>query len=256
MTRIAMIGSSHTAALRMAWDALRASDKPAEVSFFVAPGGIYNTLTMEDDHKFGLHGDDPAQAEARAMVEKLNGTLTINVSTHDHVVLVGQPFNSIDLLELLSQADVDGIRDTGADHLVSRPAFEALVGARVADMLPASWWRNRTDTQVTVVTRPRPSEGTLGNRRLAGLQRDPAGLGAALDWCSARARAEMEPMGIGLVDQPAITFADNGLTRAEFSRGSARLNDRAHGDDDKAHMNADFGALQWREILDVLGLQK
>ncbi|WP_428928178.1 hypothetical protein [Marinibacterium sp. SX1] len=257
MSRAVMIGSSHTAALRMAWDAMTPEDRPFDLDFLVAPAGIFAELSMQDGHVFGLHDPDLLPTKARVSLERLNGSLTVDVASYDWVILVGHAFTDMGLLSLLEHADVDGLRAVGADQIVSRPAFDALLTASIARALPDPCWHNRTDTRVCVVQRPRQSEAALeASRKLAALNRDSTGLGEALDYCTAAATRALEPLGLALIDQPAETIGARGLTRAEFSRGSIKLNERTHDDDDNAHMNPDYGALQWREILETLGLQK
>lgn len=255
MTRLLVIGNSHTGALKEGWPAVAPDFPGVKLSFFVAPQPSFRACRREGTG-FGLPADcDP---HARRIVEKLNGTDRIDLAGFDAVAWGGFPWSLPRVADILVTYDIDGLRDSDAPRRMSQAAFRAACDDIARDSLPPEPWRN-TLPPLFVITRPVPSEALLDEghkptkwRRALRGGRSIAPALAVFAEAVGRALGEI---GIGYVPPPRDTIGPLGLTPARFARGSSRLaSGHAHDEDDIGHMNGDYGALVLRDLMTRIGV--
>lgn len=251
MSRTILIGNSHTAALKAAWDDGAGKFPGEEVIFFAAPGLTFRLLRLSGDRVFGLSREAAAaDAASRDTVERINGRMNIDLTSGDAVVWAGYQWPQHTIAKLLAGFDIDGLREIGAARRLSRPAFDALIDELAADILPGPEWRGWPAPPLAIALKPLPSALITRNRPKgpwATLAKRPEGTPEAFAIFFARLAARLGEMGIELVTPPQAALLPSCLTRAEFSRDSRRLrHDEPHPDTDSTHMNSQYGAL-WFE---------
>ncbi|MCB1389397.1 MAG: hypothetical protein KDK12_09725 [Rhodobacteraceae bacterium] len=244
MTRVAVIGNSHVGALKLAWRRFADSRADITLRFFASFGDTYRKLRLDEHRHYGALDADRFAEDELDSLRQLNRRLTINLRSFDVVVNVGAPaFQVHDLPTLVQRTDIDGLAEIGAPLLLSHACYEAFLADLVAEALPGPEWRNWEETRLLMVPPPRYAEIAL-----PADDPEPARQRAAKARLDALLTQAMDGIGARYVPQPDETLADNGLTQRRFNRGAvgARVNRTR---DDPTHMNEDYGALQWREIL-------
>lgn len=256
MTKLCLIGNSHLAAVRWAWDNIAGQHPAIEADFFSqhTENLVHASLTPEGHL-------DAGPEPFRGVLAAQKGVVTpqaIDLSGYDAVVLVGlafgpriavQPYRRFTFMGL-KRRDTQAIsrdqymtavrraaRETSAVHLA------ALLAGRhrlllVPCALPGE--RGRADLEFK----------SLDAFRMA----EEADDGAALMALYGAYCAELEKTGVTMVFQPPETVTSGLWTFDTFNKdvvytraGSVRP------DNDYYHMNADYGALVWREVIAALG---
>lgn len=258
MTRLAIIGNSHVGALKRAWDASTPRPEGFEVSFFGIPDKQQRYFHLDLDLVYRLRPNMGARTAAvAAMAEKINGATSLDVSGMDAVVLCGAPTFQRQFSEILATYDVDGYRAAGAARRMSRAAFEAVCDDFGAAILPSPrWLRAAAIPRRAVLPRPLPAEGAATSaipdyafwRVLAAR---PDGARAMVERLFTGMATAHAKHGIDLLRQPAATIEPSGLTAGIYTHGSTRLRaEERHPEEDISHMNARYGALCLRMVLD------
>lgn len=254
MTRLAVIGNSHVAAFREGWALVAAEHPGTTLAFFALPNAHLGRLALDAERRLSL--PEASEARLREAAMAINGRLSIELGSADHVLWVGYywPFEA--LAKLTAEFSIDGLRETGgAPRALSRPAFDAVCDGLAEAVLPGAAWRGWVAPGLTVNARALPAETCLGDARPAlrywrAAARAPEGVGAVAGTFLDRFERQLGAQGIGLLRQPQETLAASGLTAAGFSRGSHRLmSGAAHPESDHLHMNARYGALCLRRLL-------
>jgi len=257
MTRVAIIGTSHVAALKMGWDKVADQWPGTEVTFFAAPGKAARTQKLKG-RVYGYHRAKPAPDE---IIFGYDGGRTIDLAAFDHVLRVGDTLGEADLSDLLSRYAVDGISDEVKPLRMSRAAFDMACAALARASLPNPPWHDWDAPRLTFLARPTPSTKCL---RIDSDRYDPwRDLAArpneylvAREIYYAHLTQEMAKRRIGLLRQPDETIAPCGLTDERFGDGAAgMIEGKALPDEDCVHMNAEYGALALRAYLAPLTAQ-
>lgn len=256
-TRLTIVGNSHVAALKRAWDAMESRPAEIDLRFFASPDRYLRHFRLGHDLVFRL----PAvAAKQRPLIARsarqVNGATEIDLSGSDAVVLYGGVLFQCEFAEIIATYDVDGYRAAGAPRRMSRAAFEAVCDDLAEAALPRAFWLRGDIARFAVFPRPLPSEGaaTAGGERTAPW-RDvavrPEGARAMVERLFVALGAAHARRGIDFLRQPASTLEPSGMTSAVYSRDSHRLiPGEKHSDDDVTHMNARYGALCLATILD------
>ncbi len=257
MTRMAIVGTSHTVALARAWKSVPDAEKTVDIQFFAAPSPYFDHLTLNSDQMFGLFEPNALPAKDIERFEQINKRRSIDLAHMDHVVVVGYGFHPMHLISILLASDVDGLRESNAKSRISRPAFDANLHDYIQAIAPKPFWQNLTGATLSFVAMPRFSETVVEySKDLVRLKENPTGVIKVQTLAEDRLEAALLSSGYKLIRQPHATISEIGLTRAEYSLASLADHDRTPLIDEFAHMTPDFGALQMQEILEVLDLQK
>ncbi len=257
MTCVAIVGTSHVAALKQGWAQAAPRWPGVSARFFGVLGRQFARLRLDRDLRLGA-GDRPKFAGS---IARINGTDHIELGGADAVLRVGLDNRRLALLRILGDMDVDGLRETGAPRRMTLPAFRAIAAALAEESVPAKAWRGWSGPRLFVALTPMPTPERLADQKnridpAGRIAADPAGVRAAVEIFDDAFEAALAPHGVSLLRQPAETLGPDGFTLPSFSRGSRRIaNDAPHEDGDHLHMNGDYGALCLDAFLAALSAQ-
>lgn len=256
MTRLAIIGNSHVGAIKRAWD-VAPRPEGIELAFFALPQIHLRQFRLNRKLlRFAAGPDASAREDFMRMVTQVNGAPSIDLGGFDAVMLYGGTTLQAEIVRLMNDYDIDGLRAAGAPRRMSRPAFDAVLAGLAEISLPRPFWRGTRIPRFAVFPRPIPSAGatTSDSPHFSGWARiaaRPDGAREIFDLHFAAMAAAHARKGIDFLRQPAATLEPNGLTNAIFTKGSTRLRaNRPHPATDFGHMNARYGALCLERIFD------
>lgn len=240
MTRIAIIGSSHVAALKLAWDDLQHAYPDLEVDFFSMARGKFEQAYLRPDRSFGL----PKHLRARLDLPK-NARRLLDLSTFDHVWHVGswqiRPNGFNQIIQLFN---IDGLPATTHLHWMSQATYRACLDAFVQAALPTTDWHHWDSPKVWYSGFPR--RNAHQSTRTLFQEVDLRNHKACWDDAEALFDTHMTAAGITWVPQPKETLDAYGFTMQHFGTDKP---DPSGDKVDIAHMNASFGALMWDAFL-------
>lgn len=254
--RIIVLGNSHVAALKVAWDGMAADHPGIDLDFFAAPGLHFRKFKLLDGLRFGL----PAEARGPDEVLDISGRAVIDLASADHVVLAGWLWPMNDLADLMRDFDIDGLREVGAPRALSRAAFDAVCQGFAVRLSPGPEWRNWTRPRLVLLPAPMRSSDCLRSattrfQAMKALGQDGTGGRDVICSFMDTLAQTLRGIGIDLVAQPPETLLPSGFTDPCYSRGSRSIIDAASKrTDDFTHLNDVFGRLHLSEVLERLGL--
>lgn len=234
--RIALIGNSHAAAWKSAWDEVAQDWPDTAITFFAArtqPPVDITQLKPRDGKLVAAH---PRLAEALANTS--GGLSAIDPSAYDAVLLVGFLPRVIAVPPISPHSEA--VR-TATYESAARGTPLARMMHRIRQVAP--------NAPTFAAAYPMEACGPEDARPASALYE------AAATEMAARVHA---PLGATLLPQPTRTILANRWTDPAYSRGSVRLADRPgggqtkHPDDDRQHMNADYGKLALAEAIPVI----
>ena len=257
--RLCMIGNSHVAALRQGWD-LAAPEFPG-IDATIFGQHARGLITAAVSEQGGLStrtgpflsfraGDPPARAPVIALPD------------YDAFVLVGCDFGSQAVFHTYMAYHFSGLKSRQGRAL-SREVFKRVALKRLLDsaaFLLTGLIENTVQKPILVMPMPLPAESGYDDPDMPHMApyRDARQLGDFTkllaiyhDIC-----AELSGQGLAQVHQPPDTLVDGLATRDELCRGSVRLRPDTgspHPANDYFHMNAQYGAIMWREAVKALG---
>jgi hypothetical protein len=257
MTRILILGNSHAAAFKHAWETIAPEHPRVRISFFVLPGTEFQTLKLNPNRRiFGAVSGATTSKESLERLREFYGRHYVSLEDFDHVLVIGRQHGMLEILSMLLKNDISGLRSVGAGQLLSLEAFTAFRKDITTQHLPELAWSVLRDIKITFQAMPRYSETVetaAPERRwesqiAAPLLRQPDGVAQALDGLAADHRALLAEKGITFLQQPAETLTPSGFTRAQYSVNAHNILGHEVGVD-YLHMNADFGAACLRAFL-------
>lgn len=225
--RIAVIGSSHVAAIKAAAPEIADTYPDVELTFFALPGGVFRRATLRD----GIISAASLDAVETALVTKINGNTALHVDGYDHLWVVGDRFGFGQVLQLYSRHDppdgrIDQIVENHVARLFSQFGF---------------------DDRLTFSPAPYPAlqakvPGPKQELRLARILHHPDGAAVLARFEKAISIA-LTAKGYGAVLQPAATRALIFTTDDRFLYKAATLAAGPQSGSDLRHMNAAYGRL-------------
>lgn len=245
MTRLLVLGNSHSGALRMAKDGFAQRHPDVETAFFAAPGAQFLRGRTGPD---GIWRPFMANDDQRATVMAINGSDACDLSGFDAILVVGYRFPPSILAEILLEHEVMGLpfRDAGSPaRRLSRGFVEKTADAVIEAAAQQIERRIGTAHPFILTDAPYPSDkvGTRGDevgRVMASLQTHPAAAELIALWTERVAKA-VTARGWGFLPQPEHTFSGPAATRAEYAEAPAHGDGTTSSLVDHRHMNADFG---------------
>ncbi len=264
--KIMLTGSSHAAAVYSGWKAVQADYPGVEIEMFAFPVYAAQHLERRKNGTYGIFAKDALKDRVRDGLIKAYGSLTRNLNDFSHVIVAGQQLGNMQCLALLASAGVQGLRQVppGAGALLSRPAWKAFCRKSAENSRPAGCFNEFEGSVPIILGRPIRAEtivdGDEGDIRdiAQKLKRSPDGVREAMALCFDAARETYSDAGIALFPQPVETLGRFGFSDTSFNRGSVNIRSTVvKGDahkptDDDAHMNAAYGAIVIRQVLDQL----
>jgi hypothetical protein len=221
--KICVIGNSHVACLRAAWDGLEAQYSEHTLTFFAGPMLTIAELSL-DESSGQLVPTSEALTESLQMTS--GGAESIALKAYDFFLLVGMGFHLPMIPKGYSRAVREGI---------AKDTFGETPSARVAAMT-----RLGSEAPIFIVPVPLPIHADGSASPLTTLPpRDVAALCS-----SAHASSRLR-----FIAQPAATLEGEWFTQAKFLKDAPRLAHtprkvgKAFGEKNLVHMNADYGAI-------------
>lgn len=243
--KIAVVGTSHVAMIKLGWDLIRAGLPEIEMAFFSSPGKSARTRKLIN-MVFGYHSVVPQPDE----IVIGHDARTIDLGAQDAVLQVGYVTGEVELATLLDRFAIDGLPATVEKPFrLSRPAFDAFCANLAQQYLPSPEWRGWTGPRLTLQPHPNPDERCMTSprekfQRWQTLATNAETFRVAREIYLDHFETALGQHGIALLRQPAETFAPNGLTLTSYGKGAMDLHKNVPLDeDDYVHMNADFGLL-------------
>jgi hypothetical protein len=227
--KLCMIGNSHLACLKQAWD--EAPRPGLEPGFFGAPRDLLKTLVLEN----GRIGS-PDRAVRAILAGVSGGADTLDPRAWDGFVLVGLALHVIPPV----QADrLDGRLSAAVQQATLRARFARTAMAHVLGLL-----RQVTDRPAWLLPTPLPRPPAPGAAK--PLPPDVAGHAAGLT----RLRQALETGPTRLLGQPPDTILHDRWTRPDYGERAIGLMPDETGSfvkppEDRTHMNAAFGRRLW-----------
>lgn len=254
MRRLLITGTSHVAALRAAWDNLPQQPHGLEVAFLAANATEFPFFTLNAAGVFGLHDESQRSAGQVKLARDFSGLLLRRIADFSHVLIVGHNFRQSSVMRMLQAYRVDGLRETVAPlPRLSQQAYSAFSLALallecperlISDLAPLC--------KLGVVPAPRRSEAILTDATAKPwfglIASDPSGIRAALNLTDIVVAQACAERGATFFAPPESCLTPAGFTMPEYSRGYVRLSGTTEVD--HTHMNADYGAIRLRAIVD------
>lgn len=224
--RICVLGNSHVGALRRGWGALKAEHFDVQPVFFASPGRSLRGLQRQDARLVPML---PGVAKYLSLTS--GGFSEIALGEFDAFVLVGMAF-------LMPQLDC---RHTSAVlSATCQDAWATSISAELVSLI-----RESSGAPVLVAHNPLPAA------------RQPNPYLRPLTYAATMEVMQdcVVPPAVQLLPQVSETRTADWLTGPNFLDGATTLLGEGLADDNATHMNARFGELQWRALLERLQLQ-
>lgn len=257
--KIAIIGPSHVAALKMASQAVLVDYPDFEISFFAAPGPLFRKMDLDPVNRvFGAIHEGNLTGQEISLLRKLNKADRITLDGFDAIVLAGHDIKEKLNARILTRFAIDGTNHSKPSRRLSMPAYRAMLAEAVEQALPKQGWWNWQGARVFATPAPRIAENCVEvkSRTVAswvplvqcGLTQ-PQIFNVYMD----ALRGGFAKVGITFVPNPDETYGKHGLTKAEYARSAVYIRPGEHrADFDAKHMNAEFGALCLRNLFHVI----
>jgi len=247
---LCVLGNSHTAAIKHAWE--RQPPRVAdgfEMQFFAAAQKQLDKLAFKD-------GQFEAGSEQlrRKFFQTSSSHAPVDIAAYDGFLLVGLGFD-IDVTNWGGSVSTpEEARWEEVRELVSDACFREIARYRLLGTLAVRFARDirrASRAPMLLAAVPFPSELAMNTKRAQKLPqlREDGYLGPFIARCKDAAEELMAEMDCGIVWQDASTLARPGFTRKEFNVNGAVFSERGDDPDDLEHMNADFGLLTLNNVL-------
>lgn len=239
--RVAVIGSSHVAAIKSGWDEISADHPDQDVGFLAIGGHKFSAAVLDADMIFGL----PEEMRRDTSIAKFSRG-QLDLRNFDHVWHVGiwqAPLVAVNAL--IFDNDIDGFEGDSLRHRLSRAAFDAVIDDLTRRAVPSGAWRNWPAPQLWFSSAPHRNALILKQKRLQN--RELRNHGPVWDTVDAALAVRMTEAGIRHIPQPADTLDAHRFTQAGY--GTARKK-AGTGDVDVQNMNAAFGRRMWAAFLE------
>jgi hypothetical protein len=222
VTRVCVIGNSHAACFKLAWDTLQDRYPNETLTFFAARGFRIAALEPRDGQLFPT-----SEQLLRTVTHTSGGRRTIDPNAYDVLLIIGLNAGYPQTFGHYSYAVA---RQALLDQTPSSMAVDLIQKVRQVSDIP-----------ILLAHQPLPRHDEN-----AGGQTDPEPYRRII---KALNDEILRDQGAILLEQPASTRTHCFFTRPEFAVGSKRLDigDQwsydAHREDQRTHMNANYGAI-------------
>lgn len=247
--RVLITGSSHVAAVKQGWElTCEEGTPPVSVDFLAAPGPIFKEFERRPNGRFGLFkspGELGLSERVHRVIRDVNGRPFRKPSEFTHSVVVGYRSGVEDMLRMIGEAGVDGIRPTPKGGVtLSQPAFEAFSRDFARRSLPIALRDMLGETVFAVCSLPLRAETAerKGAIEITKRRAAPEGCRELIGRYFEIAAEIFAENGVTLLPQPLDTLTPFGTTDLRYNRGSEHLDD-AKDYDDPVHMNGDYGKI-------------
>lgn len=231
--KICVLGNSHIAALKIGWDELAPITPAFDLRFFGSPRATLDALAVEGNE---LVPTDPGLAKNLEYTS--GGQRRIVIGAYDAFLVHGLLFRLGRLDARLSNAVSKATRGD---------SYRLSLNFRIAMMI-----RSLTDAPIFI-----------GHYPLTATTADPPRDSMEQSYAEVInfLNSAFSDDRLTFVNQPSATIDGGWATKAEYSKGSLRLetsetrNRVAHPDTDVSHMNGKFGELYLQEFFRLASLK-
>ncbi len=258
MKNILLLGDSHLATIKLAYDAAHTNYPETSVSFLGLRGKHINALNIHNGKLWVQN------AAARKMIfsNRASPVIPLDLAEFDQFALFGMGLNVFRIVQMYKnyRSDEHRFQDEQA-FVVSRECFgrasdgylRMSKAVRLGELLATQLRK-----PVFLCPQPMPTKSLLQGEEFSHLS---LGVKAGDEDSLARSFQDFATTykfeNIELLPQPPETLHSSMFTQEVFSHGSVRLTkefDRTHPGDDHAHMNAAYGALVLKNLFARAGL--
>lgn len=258
MTKLCLIGNSHLAAIKLAWDdvAQQPHYRHMEMDFFSSPQNSIGELAYSDNR---LMPTTPAMKKMLMLTS--GGKESIDLAGYDCFLLYGLTLNAKNLYMLLQKHMPFSFNIANGAQCISRHLFSEVVFYRMQSFLAITMARRLTgytSRPIYSCLAPHPAEKIRHTDTPVWSQIEGEDnfrmMADTLDQGIARTNGH----GFTLFRQPDHTVVDSIFTANEFStdapRGLYKNFENGYSEDDTLHMNKNYGRALLDHALAVMGI--
>lgn len=261
MNRVLLIGNSHAAAFKTGWTQIFDEYPDTEMDFFVFQGAMFWNFQFDPVSKdFGVLASGDIKKRFLDMIVKLNGTISVNMSDYDQILVVGHQNGFRETLKLVYDFSLDGLRENESGPYLSEHALQAFIDDLACKNIPK--WQFEALCPKPVVYFPAPrladsleddTSALAKHQHGKALVKDPRGLPEALEMLDSAYANILSKKGFFYQTQPPESLGVSGLTRGDLCVGASGHRDgEAFKEGDRSHMNAEYGAICLRKYFATL----
>lgn len=244
MTRLLILGNSHSGALKNGDAAFRRAYPGVVTGYFAAPGSMFLRGRVDDAGRFSTQETSEA---ANKTLMQMNGALECDLNDWDEVLVIGHRMRFTSVAGLLNRHDLlEGSR-TGKDQAVSWGLITAVVQAQIDDSLRTICSRFPVSPHITFFAGPFVASSIVARAPSYALAQTVVehlghpDLPEIFDWWVTQYEAAVTTAGFGFLRQPPDTLDGPGLTQPRYAIPTAADGTPSPLQNDHRHMNGDFG---------------
>ncbi|MCU0825938.1 MAG: hypothetical protein MUE52_00680 [Tabrizicola sp.] len=244
MTRLLILGNSHTGALRRGDDAFLRAYPGVQTGYFAAPGTLFLRGQVDEAGRFSTLA--ATEATRKTLID-MNGALDCDLNDWDQVLVIGHRLRFTSVAGLLNRHDLlEGSR-TGKGQAISWALVMATVQAQIEDFLRTIRGKFPVSPNITFFAGPFVASSIVERAPSYALAQTVVehlghpDLAEIYDWWVDQCEAAVTGVGFGFLRQPDSTLDGPGLTHPRFAVPKASDGTPAPAPIDHRHMNGDFG---------------
>jgi hypothetical protein len=238
--KVLVLGTSHSASVRMSADWIKRAYPDLEVDYFSLPGAVHARSLMIGS----TFGPTPSDAYGCKMSQKWNDGLTVDLAPYAQIFHVGERFTMLSVARLMADFDILETDERSLRPVMSLSAARALIGTAVYDCVEARHDVFDDDNRFTFMPAPYPL--ARGSKQGAGHEPTMARLNkrqTATNWSQMYEHAiatSLADFGYRFIPQPEHTRKGVFATKDIYARPNTSVADVGNKVDNR-HTNAAFG---------------
>lgn len=150
--KVLVLGTSHSASVRMAADWIKRAYPALEVDYFSLPGAVHSRSLMIGS----TFGPTPSDAYGCKMCQQWNGSLMVDLAPYAQIFHVGERFAMGAVTRLMADYDILNYEERSLRPVMSLSAARALIGSAVYDVVEARHDVFDDDPRLTFMPAPYP----------------------------------------------------------------------------------------------------
>ncbi|MBU2865566.1 hypothetical protein [Pacificibacter marinus] len=238
--KVLVLGTSHSASLRMSADWIKRAYPSLEVDYFSLPGIVHSRSLMIGS----TFGPTPSDAYGCKMSQQWNGSLIVDLAPYAQIFHVGERFAMGAVTRLMADYDILEHEERSLRPVMSLSAARALIGSAVYDFVEARHDVFGDDRRITFMPAPYPLARSA--KRGPGFENTMSRLNkrhTAADWSQIYEHAmgtSLADFGYRFIAQPMHTRQGIFATQDIFARPKSSVADVGDKVDNR-HTNANYG---------------
>jgi hypothetical protein len=244
MTKVCILGDSHTGALLSGWRAMKSEFPEIEITSFGAPRALFGELVVSGSQLV------PNSEKLSEYFRRTSGGLEAVSHSYDRYIVCGLSWAMRFLLPtIVNFRSEDQVRNGRIP--LSNDCYARVMAGLLRESISVQTLaklRQITDCPITMIAAPMPSDRSP-MQMYTRLSDSGDALKIARQF-ELSAGVVAKEAGAEFLGQPSETLSNPLQTLYRFKRGSVRAFDGKldveHGEDDHQHMNAEYGELVLR----------